>query len=32
LQIRFLRWEEVLAEIGDDELDQFYGMCKRFGR
>ncbi len=32
LQVWFLTWEEVLAEIGDDELNQFYEMCKRFGR
>ena len=32
LRIWFLRWEEVLAEIGDDDLSQFYTMCKKFSR
>ena len=30
LQIRFHTWEKVLAEIGNDDLDEFYILCKRF--
>ena len=32
LQIWFVPWEEVLAEIGCDDLDRFYELCKRFNR
>ena len=30
IQIHFLTWEDVLAEIGNDDLDRFYSLCKRF--
>lgn len=30
VQIQFLTWEDVLAEIGSKELDEFYGLCVRF--
>jgi hypothetical protein len=32
IHIQFLTWEDVLAEIGDDDLDQFYCLCQRFNR
>jgi hypothetical protein len=30
LKIWFITWEDVLAEIADDELNRFYDLCKRF--
>ena len=30
LQIWFVPWEDVLAEIGCEDLDRFYELCKRF--
>lgn len=30
IQIQFLTWEEVLAEINDANLDRFYNLCKQF--
>lgn len=30
IQIQFLTWEDVLAEITNDELNQFYRLCKKF--
>ncbi len=30
VQLWFVTWEEALAEIGSDELDQFYQQCRRF--
>jgi len=32
VQIWFLTWEDVLAEIGCEDLDRFYHLCKRFNR
>jgi len=32
VQIRFLTWEDVLTEIDNDELSQFYELCKKFNR
>ena len=32
LQVNFLTWEEVLADIGDKELSRFYDLCKEFAR
>jgi len=32
LQIWFVTWEDVLADIGSQDLDQFYSLCKRFNR
>ena len=32
VQMQFLTWEDVLAEIGSDELDEFYDLCVRFNR
>ena len=32
LEIGFHTWEEVLAEIGNDDLDRFYRLCERFNR
>jgi hypothetical protein len=28
--MHFLTWEEVLAELRDEELDCFYELCQRF--
>ena len=30
LEVHFLTWEEVVADIGDDQLSRFYGQCKDF--
>ncbi|MBU1749627.1 MAG: hypothetical protein KKA73_18240 [Chloroflexi bacterium] len=30
LQVWFLTWEDVLAEIGSEDLDRFYSLCRRF--
>ena len=30
IQVQFLTWEDVLAEIDSEELDQFYALCTRF--
>ena len=30
VQIQFLTWEDVLAEIDSEELDEFYDLCVRF--
>jgi len=30
VQLSFVTWEDSLAEIGDDQLDQFYRLCQRF--
>ena len=30
LQVHFLTWEEVVADIGDRELLRFYDLCKEF--
>lgn len=32
LQIWFLTWEDVLVEIGCEDLDRFYNLCQRFNR
>lgn len=32
LCIQFLTWEKVVAEIGNKDLDRFYGLCKRFNQ
>jgi hypothetical protein len=32
IQIQFLTWEEVLAGIADDTLNQFYDLCIQFNR
>ena len=32
LQFWFVSWEEVLAEIGCQDLNRFYELCKRFNR
>lgn len=32
VQLTFVTWEEVLAGIGNDQLDQFYQYCRRFNR
>jgi len=32
LQVWFVPWEDVLAEIGCKELNQFCDLCKRFNR
>lgn len=32
IQIQFLTWEDVVAEIGHDDLDRFYALCKRFNQ
>jgi hypothetical protein len=30
LKVHFLTWEEVMADIGDNELSRFYELCMRF--
>jgi hypothetical protein len=30
LQIQFLTWEDVLAEVSREDLDEFYDLCVRF--
>jgi hypothetical protein len=30
IQLRFVTWEEVLAEIGEESLRQFYRLCREF--
>jgi hypothetical protein len=30
VDVQFKTWEEVLAEIGDGDLNRFYELCKRF--
>jgi len=32
LEVHFLTWEEVVADIGDRELSRFYDLCKEFAR
>lgn len=32
VQLSFVTWEDALAEIGDDQLGQFYQLCRRFNR
>jgi len=32
IHIRFLTWEDVLAEIGDGDLNRFYCLCQQFNR
>jgi hypothetical protein len=32
VQLSFVTWEEVLATIGNDLLNQFYQHCRRFNR
>ena len=32
IQLSFVTWEEALAEIGNDQLEQFYQLCQRFNR
>ena len=30
IQIQFLTWEDVLAEINNNELNRFYALCVQF--
>lgn len=32
VQIWFVTWEDTLADIRSQDLDQFYSLCKRFNR
>jgi len=32
VRLSFVTWEDVLAEIGNDPLNQFYQYCRRFNR
>jgi hypothetical protein len=32
VQIQFLTWEQVVADMSDADLDRFYELCQRFNR
>lgn len=32
VQLSFVTWEDVLAEIGGDKIEKFYDLCQRFNR